>query len=134
VGHDALLIRLRPKLERLGVGCQPEADHSNDKRADLQLTFKTEFELPVEIKCEWNDSLWPALHDQLISQYTIAPKAFGQGIYLVLWFGLKRIPSLPDGSPPPQNPSDLRKILEARMSHAERTLISVYVMDVSWPS
>jgi len=42
----------------------PEADYFNDKRADIRISYKNEIELPIEIKGEWNPTLWTAINDQ----------------------------------------------------------------------
>lgn len=131
--RDALLTRLRLHLAPLGVDCQPEGDYANDKRADLRLSYRDEFELPMEIKRDDNATLWSALHKQLMGQYTIAPKASGYGIYLVLWFGLSTQASVKDGGKKPTSPTELQSRLEALLSLEERRRIFVRVLDVSWP-
>ncbi|WP_157648482.1 NACHT domain-containing protein [Thiobacillus denitrificans] len=131
--RDALLTRLRPRLEPLGIDSQPEGDYANDKRADLRLSYRTEFELPIEIKRDSNESLWSALRKQLIGQYAIAPRASGYGIYLVLWFGGEGMPGATDGGKKPQTPEELRTRLEAQLGPMERQRIFVRVLDVSWP-
>lgn len=132
--RDALLTRLRARLHPLGIDCQPEGDYANDKRADIRLSYRNEFELPIEIKRDSNESLWTALRNQLIDQYAIAPRANGHGIYLVLWFGGKRIPRTMDGGEKPRSPEELQTRLEAQLSLVERQRIFVRVLDVSWPT
>lgn len=131
--RDALLTRLRPRLEPLGIDSQPEGDYANDKRADLRLSYRTEFELPIEIKRDRNASLWSALHTQLIGQYARSPRASGHGIYLVLWFGGEGMPSATDGEKKPRTPEELQTRLEAQLDPVERQRIFVRVLDVSWP-
>jgi len=131
--RDALLTRLHARLDPLGIDCQPEKDHANDKRADLSLSYLAKFELPIEIKRDSNDTLWSALRDQLIRQYAIAPRASGYGIYLVLWFGEKGMPRATDGGKKPRSPEELRARLEAQLDPLERRRIFVRVLDVSWP-
>ncbi len=106
--RDPLLTRLHARLDPLGIDCQPEGDYANDKRADLRLSYRTDFELPVEIKRDNNRSLWRALRAQLIEQYSIAPRANGYGIYLVLWFGGKGMPGATDGGKKPRSPEELQ--------------------------
>jgi hypothetical protein len=129
--RDALLTRLRSRLAPLGVDCQPESDYANDKRADLRLSYRTEFELPIEIKRDSNPTLWSALRTQLIGQY--APQADDYGIYLVLWFGGDSMPRTADGGKKPRSPEELRARLEAQLDQAERQRIFIRVLDVSWP-
>ena len=131
--RDALLTRLRARLDSLGVDCQPEGDYANDKRADLRLSYQTQFALPIEIKRDSNDSLWSALRDQLIGQYAIEPRAYGYGIYLVLWFGGEGMPRAIDGGKKPRSPEELRTRLEAQLDPLERQHVFIRVLDVSWP-
>ncbi len=131
--RDALLTRLRARFHPLGIDCQPEGDYANDKRADIRLSYRTEFELPIEIKRDSNDSLWSALRNQLIDQYTIASRADGYGIYIVLWFGRGGIPNTADGKEKPQSPEALKTRLEEQLSLAERQRVFIRVLDVSWP-
>ncbi len=131
--RDALLTRLRACFDPLGVDCQPEGDYANDKRADLRLSFRNEFELPVEIKRDSNDSLWSALKAQLIDQYSISPKAAGYGIYLVLWFGGESVTRASDGGKKPRSPEELKIRLEAQLDPVNLQRIFVRVIDVSWP-
>lgn len=132
--RDTLLSRLRACLAPFGVDCQPEGDYANDKRADIRISFRNEFELPIEIKRDNNDSLWTALRSQLIGQYAISPKTAGHGIYLVLWFDGEAIPGARDGGKNPRSPEELRSRLEAQLNPAETKHIFVRVLDVSWPN
>lgn len=131
--RDALLTRLRQRLAPLGVDCQPEADYANDKRADLRLSYRNDLELPVEIKRDDNDKLWSALRNQLMGQYSIAPRAWEYGIYLVLWFGWGDQAAARDGGKKPTSPAELQSRLEALLNFEERRRIFVRVLDVSWP-
>ncbi len=132
--RDALLARLRARLHPLGIDCQPEGDYANDKRADIRLSYRTEFELPIEIKRDSNASLWTALRSQLIAQYSIAPRADGHGIYLVLWFDGKDMPRTTDGGKKPCSPEELKIRLEAQLNPIEQQRIFIRVLDVSWPA
>jgi hypothetical protein len=131
--RDALLTRLQARLTPLDIDCQSEGNYSNDKRADIRLSYHAEFELPIEIKRDSNESLWEALQNQLIDQYAIAPRADGHGIYLVLWFGGEGMPRPTDGGKKPRSPEELKTRLEAQLSPIERQRIFVRVLDVSWP-
>lgn len=131
--RDALLARLRARLHPLRIDCEPEVDYANDKRADIRLSYHTEFELPIEIKRDSNASLWTALRSQLIAQYSIAPRADGHGIYLVLWFDGKDMPRTTDGGKKPCSPEELKNCLEAQLTPIEQRRIFVRVLDVSWP-
>ncbi|SEJ62093.1 hypothetical protein SAMN04244572_04680 [Azotobacter beijerinckii] len=130
--RDALLTRMRLRLDALGIGIEPEADHHNDKRADLCLNYRNHYALPIEIKRDNNDELWTALRKQLIGQYAGAPKSGGHGIYLVIWFDGKGMPPTTDGGKKPTSPGELRARLEAQLTPEERQRIHVRVLDVSW--
>lgn len=131
--RDALLTRLRPRLAPHEVDVQPEGDYAKDTRADLRLSYKAEFELPIEIKKDDNPKLWTALHRQLIDQYAISPRAHGYGVYLVLWFGGKGMPNPTDGGKRPISAAELQNRLMALLDPVERQRINVCVFDVSWP-
>ena len=130
--RNALLNRLSIRMERLGIDCQREANLANNKRADLRMAYR-DFALPIEIKCDFNRSLWTALRDQLIDQYAREPKAHGFGIYLVIWFDGKKIPGATDGGKTPTSPQELQARLEAQLDPVEKRSIFVRVLDVSWP-
>lgn len=132
--RDYLLTRLRQHLETLGVECQPEVDYANDKRADIRISYRNEFEVPIEIKRDDNAGLWSALRKQLMDQYSHAPKASGHGIYLVLWFGWGDQTMARDGGKKPDSPEALQSRLEALLDAEERRRIFVRVLDVSWPT
>ncbi len=131
--RDVLLVILKTHLESFGIDCLPEVDHVNDKRADIRLSYRNEFELPIEIKRDDNRYLWTALRSQLIELYTTSPKAAGHGIYLVLWFGNNDLPAVRDGGKKPTSPETLQSRLEAQLDSEERRRIFVRVLDVSWP-
>lgn len=130
--RDNLLTRLRMHLTSFAIDCQPEGDYANDKRADIRLSYRNEFELPIEIKRDDNRYLWTALRSQLIEQYTISPKAADHGVYLILWFGNNDLPAVKDGGKKPTSPETLQTRLEAQLDPEERKRIFVRVLDVSW--
>lgn len=131
--RDTLLTRLRELLKPFAIDCQPEGDYFNDKRADIRLSCRNEFELPIEIKRDDNGSLWTALRSQLMGQYSISPKASDYGIYLVLWFGWGDQASAKDGGKKATSPTELQARLEAQLDPEERRRVFVRVLDVSWP-
>lgn len=133
--RDALLTRLRSRFASapFGIDYQPEGDYANDKRADIRLSYRNEFELPIEIKRDDNRELWGAARTQLMAQYASSPRAAGYGIYLVLWFGKGDLPASRDGGKRPVSPEELCNRLEALLDPEERRRIFVRVLDVSWP-
>lgn len=130
--RDALLTRLRLRLYSVGVDCQPEGDYAYDKRADIRLSFGNEFEVPIEIKRDSNEQLWSAPTTQL-RQYSRAPKASGQIIYLVLWFGGKGMPGARDGGRNPASPEELQRRLEAALEPIDRGSVHIAVLDLTRP-
>ena len=143
--RDELLKLLRARLNRLRITCEPEADYVHDKRADIQISYRNEFKLPIEVKGYWHEDLWTALHTQLIAQYTAAPLAGGFGIYLILWFGREGSVPLGKGGEKlaqlcmrnesrkkPASPEELQQRLEAQLDATERGRVFVRVIDVSW--
>ena len=130
--RDVLLYSLRTRLDPFGIDCQPEADYSNDKRADIRVSVDNRIELPIEIKRDSNPEVEAGLRSQLIARYTHAPKADGHGIYLVFWFGT--IPDDRKRRPRFDCPKALQTSLESLLQPAERGRIAVRVVDVSLPS
>ena len=126
--RDALLSDLRYLLPD-GVDAQPEGHYARDKRADIRASFNGSA-IPVEIKKDSHRKLWSAAGDQLVRQYTIDPESSGYGIYLVLWFGLGKMPVPPTGRRP-KTPETLRERLEERLEGPYRHKVRVIVIDVS---
>lgn len=131
--RDTLLRWLRAALLPYGIMCEPEVDHSGDKRADIQVSYGTDLSLPIEIKRDSHKDLWKSADEQLAKQYLKHPEACG--IYLVLWFGdSKSQTAAKDGGKKPLSPDELERRLQAHISPANRKRIRVMVMDVSWPT
>lgn len=134
VGRNYLVDLLKPMLLKYDVAVEPEALQANEKRADIKLSFIHQgrsYYLPIEIKRDYHRDLWKTIHQQLIPRYTISPETEGRGLYLVLWFNFKRLPTHPDGLPPPKSAAKLEEMLKATLTPAERKLIDVFVLDVS---
>ncbi|MDD2760573.1 MAG: hypothetical protein PHH11_09815, partial [Methylomonas sp.] len=134
VSRNYLADRLKPMLLKYDVAVEPEALQANEKRADIKLSFIHEgrsYYLPIEIKRDYHRDLWKTIHQQLIPRYTISPETEGRGLYLVLWFNFKRLPTHPQGLPPPKSATQLMDMLKATLTPAERKLIDVFVLDVS---
>ncbi|MCQ8116909.1 NACHT domain-containing protein [Methylomonas rosea] len=134
VGRNYLVDLLKPMLTKYGVAVEPEALQANEKRADIKLCFIHDgrtYYLPIEIKRDYHRELWKTIHQQLIPRYTISPETEGRGLYLVLWFNFKRLPTHPQGLPPPKSAAELEERLKATLTPAERKLIDVFVLDVS---
>ncbi len=129
--RDVILSSLKERFASVGVQCYPEVDAVGDKRTDILLSYKTEFELPIEVKGEWHPYLWSGIQDQLINQY-VNSRSDGYGIYLVLWVGGEYQPSPKDGGKKATSPGDLEARLQAMVPIAHQSQIKVVVLDVSW--
>lgn len=125
--RDRLLDLLRDRSDSLGVAAEPEAHMSSDKRADIMLYLGADIKLPIEIKKDNHSDLWTAQAKQLQKLYTIDPKTFGYGIYLVFWFGGKGMKKIPGDRSQPTSKQELELALES-LSPNEK--IKVFVMDV----
>lgn len=132
--RDYLLERLKALLIKYDVNVEPEAHQAKDKSADMKLSFTSAgktFYLPVEIKRDYHKALWKAIHEQLIPLYTIAPETEGRGLFLVIWFNHEKLPTHPQGLPPPKSAEQLAEMLKDTMTPQEQKLIDIFVLDVS---
>lgn len=134
IGRNYLVDLLKPMLAKYDVSVEPEALQAKEKRADIKLSFIHEsrsYYLPIEIKRDYHRELWKTIHQQLIPRYTISPETEGRGLYLVLWFNFKKLPTHPQGLPPPKSATELADMLKATLTPTEQKLIDVFVLDVS---
>ena len=127
----ALVSALRSLLP-CGVEVHREFVHAKDNRSDIHVSFKGHA-IPIEVKKESHNQLWSAALDQLARKYAIAPESLGFGIYLVLWFGLGKVPVPPEGRRP-TTPEALRNRLQKQIPGSQRHRITVLVLDVSGSS
>lgn len=133
--RNRLLDLLRPRLPDQ-IMLLPETVMPEMRRADIVSIFG-QLGLPTEIKGQWHPEVWNASSVQLIENYARDWRAFGRGVYLVLWFGnvtKKKLTKHPNGLPPPKTPADLRLMLEDQLTEAERLRIDVVVLDLSRPT
>ncbi|MFA5985083.1 MAG: hypothetical protein WC782_13795 [Methylococcaceae bacterium] len=132
--RNYLLEPLKALLAKYDVQVDLEAHQAKDKRVDIKVSFisggKT-FHLPLEIKRDYHQDLWKAIHNQLIPLYTIAPETEGRGLYLVIWFNHEKLPTHPQGLAPPKSAEQLATMLKDTMNPQEQKLIDVFVLDVS---
>jgi hypothetical protein len=131
--RDQLLLRLRVLFTPIRVECAPEFDYANDKRADIRVSYQTEFAVPIEVKRDSHVELWTSIRNQLVPQYTRDPLAQGYGIFLVLWFGEDGTRPDPTDGQRPTSIEDLQSRLEAQLLPGEEQKVFVRVVDVSWP-
>ncbi len=110
---------------------EKEAACIQEKRVDLRISFNSgKMVLPIEIKPDWNQDLWHA-HKKQLPHYTKDPATAGYGIYLVLWFGVKKPPTNPRGQQP-KTPAELRSALAESLSPEALLRTKIVVMDCSW--
>ena len=132
--RDRMIEHLSAQLPE-SIRLEPEARMPGSGRSDIALT-RNAIKLPVEIKGQWHRNIWEAAIDQLDAKYAVDWQAKGRGAYIVLWFGdvdKKQLPAHPDGLQRPQTPEELRRMLDDRLTRARRSLIDVFVVDVSRP-
>jgi len=132
--RDALLSDLQVLLGKIGIDAQREGSYADDKRADIRISFggTNGFSVPIEIKKDTHRDLWRSIHEQLIAKYTRDPGADGYGIYLVFWFGGKRMPLPPDGKKL-RSAKALEEKLRQQLSSEENHRINICVIDCALP-
>ncbi|MDE2771440.1 MAG: hypothetical protein OXI44_09780 [Bacteroidota bacterium] len=124
--RDALLSDLKKMLKRHRVGAQPEGRYADDKRADIRISYRSDFTIPVEIKRSHHPDVWRGISEQLVPKYTRDPEADGYGIYLVFWFGTKYLRGGISNEP-----QELKDLLERKLDPSLREKIHIVVIDVS---
>ncbi|MXZ16835.1 MAG: hypothetical protein F4Y81_01220 [Rhodothermaceae bacterium] len=124
--RDVLLSHLRHILRDYQIKGESEGQYAEDKRADIRISYESDIAIPIEIKRSQHPDIWRGMSEQLVPKYTRDPQADGYGIYLVFWFGTKYI----KGSIP-NNPQELKSLLEKKLDPALRKKIHVVVIDVS---
>ncbi|QIY79648.1 NACHT domain-containing protein [Chromobacterium violaceum] len=133
-GRDVLLAMLRERFARLELNILEEPPYADTKRADISFEdAKLGLRLPVEIKRSKHDELWTAVSEQLVPRYARDPGSMGYGVYLVLWFGQDTVKSPPKPLIKPSSAGELQRMLEERLTEAERPLIRICVIDVAKP-
>lgn len=127
--RDRFLSDLRPLLENMQINAESEVQHVAEGQADIGVSF-SDYNLPIEIKCNNSKDLWHGIRNQLIERYTIDPGAHGYGIYLVFWFGYEKTTPHPESGPKPRTPAELEERLSQLLKNdEERKKISVCVVD-----
>ena len=131
--RDILLSDLKAILHQHGIDAQPEGRYADEKRADIRVSYKSNFSIPIEIKKNSHRKIWHGISEQLVPKYTRDPNSDGHGIYLVLWFGSDRkyMKMLPSSGGIPKKPKELKKMLEEQLDPALKKRINVVVIDVS---
>ena len=129
--RDILLSGLATVLENYQVDAQPEGRYADDRRADIRISYGPNLAIPIEIKKNSHIDIWRGITEQLVPKYTRDPKSDGYGIYLVFWFGVDsmRVVS-PDGGTP-QEPTELKNLLEGQLDPELGKRIHVIIVDVA---
>ncbi len=145
--RDRILEQLRDPLGHLQTDLRSEGRQREGTRADIVASIMVNgrpIDLPIEIKGQWHTELWTAATEQLAVRYA----KYDHGIYLVLWFGEKRVLRSrkesrefePAACTPhrarkckPSGPEELREWLETDMPAEVRKGIEVFVLDVTPP-
>ncbi|WP_432973586.1 hypothetical protein [Dactylosporangium sp. CA-233914] len=130
LGRDRIILTREPQVERLAV-------QGSGTRIDLAVDAPTSTapvgiaSATIEAKLFSNAKLHTALRDQLVGQY-LAAKGERHGIYLVYWIPPEQ---RTDRS---QKYADKQKLLDDMQRWAAEVApqfsVSVYVLDVSWPT
>ena len=125
--------RLRIWLERYQVNLIREGYMKDDNRCDLvfsKLINGKRKILPVEVKGQWHSELYSAFDSQLDRLYAIHPDADGQGIYLVLWFGVdEKVANRKNHLI--NNAKELYLEIQKHMSEELKKRLDVFVLDLS---
>ncbi len=129
--RDILLSGLATVLERYQADAQPEGHYADDRRADIRISHGSNLAIPIEIKKNSHVDLWRGITDQLVPKYTRDPKSDGYGIYLVFWFGKEYMKVVsPDGGIP-QEPTELKDLIEKQLDPEISKRIHVAIIDVA---
>jgi len=134
--RDHLVDLLRQHDQRIDFA--PEGHVGEDREIDIDCKLPG-MRLPVEIKGQWHPKLWTEADCQLGDQQAVDHLAQGYGIYLVLWFGNKKLPKNKTlQNPPvglrvetPKTPEQLQAELSKNLSDARRGRIQIKVLDLT---
>ncbi|QKE41727.1 MAG: hypothetical protein HO274_10720 [Ferrovum myxofaciens] len=132
--RDVLLSDLKGRPAKLGIDAEPEGNYADSKRADIKVLYagSQKFNIPIEIKKDTHDDLWRAIHEQLIPKYARDPGADGYAIYLVFWFGGKRMKPPSDGKKI-HSAAELEKRLRQTLPEEDIHRIQICVIDCELP-
>lgn len=133
--RDRFAMLISPELKQFDIRQLTEADMPKSKRVDLAFACGN-FQLPIEIKCQWHDEVWQGAVNQLRDRYLIDWRSHGCGIYCVFWFGElpsnsgKRLQAPPSGIASPCTPEAMRQALVECLPESLRPHIDVVVIDL----
>lgn len=129
---------LEAQLSAMAILVTPEHQHGEQNQSDIVLrvqgTGNLDMLLPIEVKGDWNKSLWSASYEQLANKYASDPRCHGKGIYLVLWLGGNRGKARRIQHPnhPTHTAAELQVLLQQETNQKTRGMdIRVFVLDIS---
>jgi hypothetical protein len=131
--RDVLVDMLRDRLRRQGISVEPEGHMLGNRRADI-VAGAVGMKIVVELKRDYHQEVWRAIHEQLDRFYTRDFEASGFGIYGVFWFGKKRparLAGAPIGVPEPETAQEMQEQLQSLVPDGKKNKIQVRVIDVS---
>ncbi len=133
-GRDTLVLALKPRLNSIGISPEREGSYVENKRSDIKAIYKA-WNMPIEIKRDYNSELWTAINEQLIGKYLIDPNCGGYGVYLVLWFDEKgkTIPKHPNSLSKPRTPEALKNMLSDLVPDNLKQKVWIMCLDCSRP-
>ena len=135
--RDRLLFGLKERMELYSVSIhvRKEAVMAHNTQVDLLLSCD-DFDLPVEIKGQWNPKLWTAAREQL-EEYAKNYRADETGVYLVIWHGsVEAEGKKPRRVPKGKRPESADEMRQALLDNSGDLLpkTKIVVLDVSIPA
>lgn len=131
--RDRIVDGLQARMSALNLSVNIERFMADQNRCDITITAMIGGRpqlLIIEVKGQWNDTLFTAASTQLFQRYSVHPNAAEQGIYLALWFGPDiRVAGKKNWSI--GTPSELRDSILAQMPEELHGRIDVVVIDLS---
>ncbi|NAX45740.1 hypothetical protein CAG70_01825 [Photobacterium halotolerans] len=125
--------RLNLVLQPQSITISAEHQTKNQNRIDITaakvISGKRRL-LVIEAKGQWHSELYSAASSQLYERYSIHPDAEQQGIYLVIWFGPHETVAGRKNHGI-TSAKDLKLSIEERLPTELKSLIDVFVLDVS---
>lgn len=125
--------RLKLRLSNKGIIVTLEHQMQHANRCDITFAKVIDNQrklLVLESKGQWHKELYNAASTQLAERYSIHPDAEQQGVYFVLWFGVKeKVANLKNHGI--STPQELKEILESQLPIELKGLIDIFVLDVS---
>ncbi|MYF40265.1 MAG: hypothetical protein F4221_05340 [Rhodothermaceae bacterium] len=134
--RDLLLSDLIGILRQYDIHAQPEGWHADERRADIRISYGSNFSVPIEIKKNSHRKIWHGISEQLGPKCMRDPNSDGHGIHLVIWFGAdrKHMRMLSPSGGVPKRPEQLKSMLIEQLDPKLSNRINVVVIDVSLSS